>query len=314
MCEIPLQESTPSSTKFSSILLVLDSTADDLPEDIHSCWSSIVEKLEPEQTLLLLSRYFNDMSEVIDKFGGIVIEFIGDAIYAVFGAPVRNREHAEAGVNAMLKMLKTVQRINQWAKHRLLPEVSIRCGVHSGTVQVGNMGFHSRLKCGVMGAGAEIPSKLEEMNKTYGTHNLISESTFHKLPPDGYVMRPIDFVDMSHGADDPEPVYEVMSQIANSSSPSTRSSRRDTLARKYETALDMYTEKRFAKAAAQFREVSTSMGQTFGIYDKPSVLMRKRAAYYMQHPPPEGWKGVWTRTREPDETDGVEDEVVYVCV
>eukprot|EP00439_Symbiodinium_sp_Y106_P072008 s1918_g13.t1 len=105
---------------------------------------------------------------------------------------------------------------------------------------------------------------------------------------------------------------KVMSQIANSSSPSTRSSRRDTLARK--TALDMYTEKRFAKAAAQFREVSTSMGQTFGIYDKPSVLMRKRAAYYMQHPPPEGWKGVWTRTREPDETDGVEDEVVYVCV
>mmetsp|Transcript_40202 Transcript_40202/g.94141 ORF Transcript_40202/g.94141 Transcript_40202/m.94141 type:complete len:1056 (+) Transcript_40202:102-3269(+) len=277
-------------------------------------FTSIVEKLEPEQTLLLLSRYFNDMSDVIDKFGGIVIEFIGDAIYAVFGAPVRNREHAEAGVNAMLKMLKTVQRINQWAKHRLLPEVSIRCGVHSGPVQVGNMGFHSRLKYGVMGSGAEIPSKLEEMNKTYGTHNLISESTFHKLPPDGYVMRPIDFVDMSHGSADPEPVYEVMSQIANSSSPSTRSSRRDTLARKYETALDMYTEKRFAKAAAQFREVSTSMGQTFGIYDKPSVLMRKRAAYYMQHPPPEGWKGVWTRTREPDETDGVEDEVVYVCV
>eukprot|EP00439_Symbiodinium_sp_Y106_P067709 s1918_g11.t1 len=125
-------------------------------------FTSIVEKLEPEQTLLLLSRYFNDMSDVIDKFGGIVIEFIGDAIYAVFGAPVRNREHAEAGVNAMLKMLKTVQRINQWAKHRLLPEVSIRCGVHSGPVQVGNMGFHSRLKYGVMGSGAEIPSKLED--------------------------------------------------------------------------------------------------------------------------------------------------------
>eukprot|EP00439_Symbiodinium_sp_Y106_P070840 s1918_g12.t1 len=47
------------------------------------------------------------------------------------------------------------------------------------------------------------------MNKTYGTHNLISESTFHKLPPDGYVMRPIDFVDMSHGSADPEPVYEA---------------------------------------------------------------------------------------------------------
>jgi len=126
-------------------------------------------------------------------------------------------------------------------------------------------------------------------------------------------MRPIDFVDMSHGGKEPEPVYEVMAVLSGTYM-NSRTTRKDVLARKYETALDMYTEKRFSKAASMFREVSTLMGQTFGIYDKPSVLMRKRSSYYLKHPPPKGWQGAWTRSTEPDENDGVEDEVVYVCV
>eukprot|EP00435_Cladocopium_sp_Y103_P067796 s180_g30.t1 len=85
-----------------------------------------------ERSLVLLSRYFNDMSQVIDNHGGIVIEFIGDAILSVYGAPLRNPMHADAGVRATLKMLKALDRINAWSKHRSLPQVSIRCGVHTG--------------------------------------------------------------------------------------------------------------------------------------------------------------------------------------
>ncbi|CAK9069519.1 unnamed protein product, partial [Durusdinium trenchii] len=177
--------------------------------DIAS-FTTIVEKLPPERSLVLLSRYFNDMSQVIDNHGGIVIEFIGDAILSVFGAPLRNPMHADACVRATLKMLKALDRINAWSKHRSLPQVNIRCGVHTGEVLVGNMGFHSRIKYGTMGENANVPSKLEEFNKTYSTFNLISEDTYLSLPPETFIVRPIDCIYLRNSDPEPTTVYNVL--------------------------------------------------------------------------------------------------------
>eukprot|EP00434_Breviolum_minutum_P006696 symbB.v1.2.005911.t1/scaffold347.1/size224350/6 len=161
-------------------------------------FTSIVEQLVPEQTLVLLSRYFNDMSKIIESFDGVVIEYIGDAILAVFGAPAKLRDHALACVRATLKMQRGVQKINHWSHKKGLPHVSIRCGIHSGWVSFGNLGFHSRLKFGVIGDHSNVPAKLEELNKTYGTPNLISQATYDRLPLEEFVIRPIDFVDIWH--------------------------------------------------------------------------------------------------------------------
>ncbi|CAJ1396909.1 unnamed protein product [Effrenium voratum] len=276
-------------------------------------FTSIVESLKPEDTLVLLSRYFNDMSDVIDRFGGVVIEFIGDAIYAVFGAPIRNNNHAEACVKAMLKMQRGVQKINHWSQQLGLPHVSIRCGVHTGWVRVGNIGFHSRLKFGCMGDNANVPSRLEELNKSYGTGNLISEATWNRLPREEFVLRPVDFVDLSYGEELEEMVFEVIQHLG-SSRPSPRFILRDTLSRKYERALKLYVDRKFDKAAGAFREVSLQMGQHLGIFDKASVVMRKRASYYQFHPPPNTWRGIWNLSREPDEKDGINEEAVFVCI
>ena len=78
-------------------------------------------------------------------------------------------------------MQRGVWKINHWSNKKGFPHVSIRCGIHSGWVSVGNLGFHSRLKFGVIGDNSNVPAKLEELNKTYGTSNLISEATCEKI-------------------------------------------------------------------------------------------------------------------------------------
>ncbi|CAK9093883.1 unnamed protein product [Durusdinium trenchii] len=272
-------------------------------------FTSIVEQLVPEQTLVLLSRYFNDMSKIIEHHDGVVIEFIGDAILAVFGAPAKIKEHALACVRAMMKMQRGVQRINQWSKKKGLPHVSIRCGIHSGWVSVGNLGFHSRLKFGVIGEHSTLPAKLEELNKTYGTSNLISEATYRRLQ-DEFVVRPIDYAEMyGEGEDLEEQVYEVVCFLNGRQS--FKNNLRESLAKKYEQALRYYVDRKFDKAAAIWREVSLQTGQYFGLFDKASVVMRKRACYYQRHPPAPNWRGIWTLSREPTAEDGVDEEVVY---
>merc|ERR1712137_1469556 len=106
--------------------------------------------------------------------------------------------------------------MNEWSVSKGFPEVSIRCGVHTGRVLVGNMGFDARLKYGIVGEESHIPAHLEEMNKTYGTAMLISEATYMMLPGGVFVIRPIDFVRLRavepgcDEADSVELIYEVL--------------------------------------------------------------------------------------------------------
>ena len=205
-------------------------------------FTTIVESIEPESCLLLLSRYFNDMSkapcllqdmqykyiykdwrvkrvteahlflcEVIDDHGGVVLEFIGDAIQCIYGAPLYNDNHPITAVEAALRMLAALRRIKDWCAEKGLPEVNIRCGIHTGNVLVGNMGFRSRMKYGIVGEESTIAGKLEELNKTYKTRILISDSTYEKLGPNDYFIRPVDFVQLRQVQDSSSQlIYEVL--------------------------------------------------------------------------------------------------------
>merc|ERR1712113_1185448 len=95
---------------------------------------------------------------------------------------------------AAVRMLEQLQIMNVWFAQRSLPQVGIRCGVHTGRVLVGNMGFQSRMKYGVVGEESEIPGRLEEMNKNYSTKLLISQATYSKIRPFEFILRPIDYV------------------------------------------------------------------------------------------------------------------------
>lgn len=260
-------------------------------------FTTIVESIAPEFSLLLLSRYFSDMSKVIDNHGGVVLEFIGDAIQCIFGAPLANEDHPAAAVEASLKMLLALRRINEWCKTNSdhpLPEISIRCGVHTGKVLVGNLGFHSRMKYGIVGEDASIPGKLEELNKTFETSLLISESTFRRLPPGHFFTRPVDYVQLRQDSAAPaELVYEVMILKKRRASLSVRDA-----AALHEEALRHYRRQEFTKALEKFTQVNAVLTDIQCKEDVASAVMIRRCQSFLEKAPPADWDGSWTRAGE----------------
>lgn len=260
-------------------------------------FTTIVESLPPEKSLLLLNRYFNDMTKVIDDHGGVVIEFIGDAILCVYGTPLENAYHSSAAVKAALKMLGCLRRINQWSQAKLgegMPEVHIRCGVHTGNVLVGNMGFQSRIKYGIVGEDAQIPSRLEEANKTYKSQCLISHYTFEKLLPDHFLTRPIDMVNLRHapGAE-PELIHEVIERERKGDRSNTLWPACDLHAE----AMELFLKRDFQQAREMFEEVGEAVKAILNEdSDGPTELLISRCDSYIQDPPPPNWDGVWDRS------------------
>jgi len=258
-------------------------------------FTTIVEELDPEQSMLLLSRYFNDMSKTIDTYNGIVIEYIGDAILSVFGAPVRDPDHPTLCVKAALEMLRSLQKINHWAVGRNLPRINVRCGIHTGKVLVGNMGFQSRVKYGIVGEETSIPDRLEELNKTYGTNLLISQSTYQRISHEYFVIRPIDFMKFRQRGEDAktEVIYNVMAkdrlgQVKHKLRP---------VAVLHRKALKKYRIREFQESATLFREVNEMMMALMEVdEDVAATMMIKRCARCLESPPAPDWEGIYKGT------------------
>jgi adenylate cyclase len=259
--------------------------------DIAS-FTTIVEGIPPESSLLLLSRYFNDMSKIIDDHGGVVLEFIGDAILCVFGAPLNNPEHPTAAVKASLRMLSCLRRMNEWSKEKHLPEVNIRCGVHTGRVLVGNMGFHSRMKYGIVGEESHVPDKLEELNKTYGTSMLISAQTFAAMDRTCFVTRPVDYIRIVPTAGS-SLIYQVVDRHKRRREQHPLWPACDL----HQQAMEHYRKREFQEAKQKFHKVGEIMASITGKEDGASALLAKRSDVYSRRPPPDDWDGVWTEEK-----------------
>eukprot|EP00929_Paragymnodinium_shiwhaense_P006127 TRINITY_DN10898_c0_g1_i2.p1 TRINITY_DN10898_c0_g1~~TRINITY_DN10898_c0_g1_i2.p1 ORF type:complete len:1058 (-),score=242.57 TRINITY_DN10898_c0_g1_i2:143-3316(-) len=264
--------------------------------DIAS-FTTIVEGLVPAESLLLLSRYFHDMSRTIDEHGGVLVEFIGDAIQAIYGAPVKQPAHATQGVQAAVRMMESLGRMNKRFKQWRLPAISVRCGLHTGKVLVGNMGFAERMKYGIVGEEAGVPPKLEEMNKTYGSCILMSETTAELVAADTmndekFFTRPVDIVYLRPylpGPPKPEKIYEVRLPEKDPE----RIASLELAMKMHARALEQYRLRDFEQAAASFKEVSTAMQSLYGQDDGPSLLMAQRSEALKQKAPPPTWQGVW---------------------
>jgi class 3 adenylate cyclase len=243
--------------------------------DIES-FTSIVESLHPAQSMLLLSRYFQAMSKVVDEHGGVVLEFIGDAIVAIYGAPLFNPNHADEAAAATLEMLMALKTLNKWSVTNNLPEVRIRCGIHTGRMLVGNMGFSTRMKYGMIGEEGHLPAKLEELNKTYGTSVLISRATLRRLDPELFVSRPVDTVTFTTTGDGQlrktQYVFEVLAFRTNDD----EGQKLSDAAQLHTDAMRLYHSRAYVEAAKRFQCVSDKMEELTGKPDKPSQLLMER--------------------------------------
>ncbi|MCL4467605.1 MAG: adenylate/guanylate cyclase domain-containing protein [Deltaproteobacteria bacterium] len=143
-------------------------------------FTSISESVPPEKLVEFLHIFFNTMTEIIYKHHGVVDKFIGDSIMAIFGAPVSDKHHAEHAVNAGMDMIRAMAGLKKQSTGIIGKEIAIGIGLHTGQAIVGNMGSDKRFDYTAIGDTVNLASRLEGLNKYFGTTCIISDATKNK--------------------------------------------------------------------------------------------------------------------------------------
>ena len=173
-------------------------------------FTTICEKMKPNALLILLSDYFAAMSTLINSSRGTLLEFIGDAILAVWNAPL-TFQTTLFSLDQSIRMNAYLDKMQPVWSGKGYPPIKIRCGIHTATVFVGNIGSPDRMKYGVLGDGVNLASRLEELNKRYASKIMISINTFNKKKKvnEAFLIRPLDVVAVK-GKSEGTAVFEVM--------------------------------------------------------------------------------------------------------
>lgn len=144
-------------------------------------FTAMSEKMPPEEVVALLNQYFTKIGECISKNHGIINKYIGDAVMAIFGAPVESANSAEDALNAAFQMRNALFSLNEEFKKSSRPEIRFGIGLHTGNVLAGNIGAENRMEYTVIGDTVNTASRLESLCKIYKTDLLFSQSTLDKI-------------------------------------------------------------------------------------------------------------------------------------
>ncbi|MBR6155022.1 MAG: adenylate/guanylate cyclase domain-containing protein, partial [Treponema sp.] len=140
-------------------------------------FTTLSENMAPEKIVSLLNEYFTGLEKCISAHGGVINKYIGDAVMALFGAPIPIKDHAQEAFRASLDMRETLVQMNKDFVAKGFPEIRFGIGLHTGNVLAGNIGAASRMEYTVIGDAVNTASRIEGLCKTYKKDLLISEST-----------------------------------------------------------------------------------------------------------------------------------------
>jgi adenylate cyclase len=244
-------------------------------------FTTITESLGAQGTVMLLNEYFTLMVDCIQKEGGMLDKFIGDAIMAAFGIPMAHDDDPDRAVRASIAMIKTLRQWNEMRVAEGRHPVDIGIGLNSDMVVSGNIGSKKRMDYTVIGDGVNLASRLESACKGYGTKILISEFTY-KLLRGTYFAREIDFV-VVKGKTEPVAVYEILDYHNDASYPHMAEALRT-----FRLALGRYRAGAWRDAKQGFADVLE-----LNPSDKPAQLYIERCEFFEVNPPAKGWNGVW---------------------
>jgi adenylate cyclase len=175
--------------------------------DIRS-FTTISEKMNAQELVGLLNEYFTEMVGIVMDNAGVVDKYIGDAIMAVFGAPVPKKDDAIHAVLAAVRMRVALKKLNARLAERGIPALRTGIGIHTGEVVAGNIGSERRMEYTVIGDAVNLASRLESNTKDLGVNVLISEDTW-RLVKDAVVARPVKEITVK-GRKQPVMTYEVV--------------------------------------------------------------------------------------------------------
>ena len=175
-------------------------------------FTTISEQLSPEEVVEMLNHYFSAACAVLTEQGACIDKFIGDAIMAEFGAPLKNADHAHRALTAALHLRTVAEHFGQWMQQRFadrtLPPFRIGIGIHTGMAISGNIGTAQRMEYTAIGDTVNIASRLESMTKTLGCVILASQDTLQAAGP-GFVLGRSDTITV-RGRTQPTEVFEII--------------------------------------------------------------------------------------------------------
>jgi adenylate cyclase len=235
-------------------------------------FTTLSEGLPPEDLVKLLNEYLSPMTRIVMDERGTLDKFIGDAVMALFNAPLDLKDHPASACRAAVCMIKRLNELNGEFSRKGWPVIDIGIGINTGEAVVGNMGSDMRFDYTAIGDNVNLASRLEGLNKYYGTHILVSEAT-RRLVGDGFNFREVDLVRVT-GKNEPVAVYELMLE-------------RNELVKPFEEGLALYRRGEFAAADGEFARLAEESG------DYLSQLYLQRCREFLQNPPPDGWDGVY---------------------
>ncbi len=156
-------------------------------------FTTIAEKIPPEELMVHVSEYLNAVTRVIHQFNGNVDKFIGDSVMAFWGAPLSDEAHAEHACMAALMCHYQINKLNEIWEKMGKPVFYTRFGINTGMTVVGNMGSFDRLNYTAIGDEVNLAARLEQINKFYGTQIIVSQSVYLACK-DKFLFRPVDIV------------------------------------------------------------------------------------------------------------------------
>ena len=171
-------------------------------------FTTLSEGMQPEELVKLMNEYFTVMTERVFAHRGSLDKYIGDAIMAVYGAPVVESEHPALACRSALDMMRALDELQKKWQSAGLPKIGIGVGINTGQVVVGNMGSATRFNYTVVGDHVNLASRIEALNKNYGTSILISEYTYQRVKDELRDVREVDSVKV-RGREQPVRVYEL---------------------------------------------------------------------------------------------------------
>lgn len=244
-------------------------------------FTTISEQLAPERVMVVMSEYFDRVVAPILAANGTLDKYVGDAIFAYWNAPALQPDHpllccraALAAREASRALAAEWQREGRWPWHT-------RFGLHCGETIFGNVGAPDRMDFTVIGSSVNLASRIEGLNKYYGTEILVS-GRVHALAEAEMLFRRVDYV-LPKGAIEPFEIYELLGERSELE---TKPDIIEDLAR-WATAQDLYQQRRWADAVAAFSNISAARPN-----DTVAKIYVERCQAFVAHPPPPDWDGI----------------------
>jgi adenylate cyclase len=244
-------------------------------------FTSHSERYTPTQMVEMLAEYYNHVTEEVFKHQGTLKEYVGDELMAIFGAPLEHADHAERACAAALAMReRRLALATEWGPSGR-PMLHARTGINTGPMLVGNLGSRYRFAYGVLGDQVNLASRLEGLNKVYGTDILLGENTARVVEA-RFLLREVDMVRVK-GRKQAVRIYELLARTGSSLPPEL-----EKALAAYGQGLQAYRQRGWAEALELFTEALAVRPS-----DGPSRTMAERCEGFLRTPCPEDWDGVF---------------------